>query len=73
MKGNSQTMPRAFCCECGQPVRIVREQDGSWAHGRCQYHQWARRMPEGFVERAFASLKAAVEAAPERNHWRIAR
>jgi hypothetical protein len=64
---STPTLPKAYCTFCGQPVRIVRDSTGEWVHGRCQWHEFSKRMPQGFIERAFASLRAAVEAAPD---WR---
>ena len=54
---------KAFCFQCGRPVRME-FRDGQWRYGHCQIHEWAKRMPEGFIERAFASLREAVEVAP---------
>lgn len=62
---------KAYCVECGRPVRMVRNRDGGWEHGRCQWHQFALRMPQGFVDRAFEAMKAAVEAAPDISQWRV--
>lgn len=65
-------MPKAYCAQCGAPIRIIRNSAGQWQHGHCAFHQFSLRMPEGFIARAFASLRQRVEAAPDmtKYDWR---
>lgn len=52
---------KAFCCECGRPVPIVRYKDNSseWreAPGRCKYHPSAKRFSPTFAAKFFAEYR----------------
>lgn len=65
-------MNRYECCACGRPVRMVMV-NGEWEVGRCPQHPDAKRRSQSYVAKLFAAMRAAVEAAPELSHWRVAR
>lgn len=48
---------KAFCCECGRPVRR-RLVNGEWEYLRCVEHPNAKRYLKSWADKQFAKLRA---------------
>jgi hypothetical protein len=61
--GDWGCLVKAFCCDCGRPVRLTLGKGGKWLPGRCALHPAARRYSAGYAQKAFAAMRATVAAA----------
>lgn len=50
---------RAFCCQCGRPVRQKLEA-GKWVPGRCLLHPNAKRFSENWAQKWFRTMHDLV-------------